>query len=85
MGSLISVTVANLVTIDVEQRALYISAPVLKTIRVDDTLTFTLPKGQVKQFHDHLNSVEPTIKFTIEMEQEGSLPFLDTRVACQAY
>ena len=34
----------------------------------------------VQQFHDHFNSLEPTIKFTIEMEQEGSLPFLDTRV-----
>ena len=46
---------------------------------MDDTFT-VLPRGQIQQFHDHLNSIEPTIKFTIEMEQEGSLPFLDTRV-----
>ena len=28
----------------------------------------------------NLNSIEPTNKFTIELEQEGSLPFLDTSV-----
>ena len=27
-----------------------------------------------------LNSLRPTIKFTMESEEEGSLPFLDTRV-----
>ena len=74
MGSLISVTMANLVMEDVEQRALNTHACYL-----DGTFT-VLPRGQVQQFHDHFNSLEPTIKFTIEMEQEGSLPFLDTRV-----
>ena len=38
------------------------------------------PTGQIQQFHDHLNSIEPTIKFTIKLEQEGSRPFLDTRL-----
>ena len=39
------------------------------------------PTGQIQQFHDYLNSTEPTIKFTIELEQEGSLlPPLDTKV-----
>ena len=27
-----------------------------------------------------LTSIRPTIKFTMELEEEGSLPFLDTRV-----
>ena len=81
MGSPVSVTVANLVMEDVEQRALNTCAspPAFWKCYVDDTFT-VLPKGQVQQFHAHLNSIEPTIKFTVEMEQEGSLPFLDTRV-----
>ena len=29
---------------------------------------------------DHLNGIRPTVKFTMEQEREGSLPFLDTRV-----
>ena len=81
MGSPVSVTVANLVMEDVEQRALNACAfpPAFWKRYVDDTFT-VLPKGQVQQFHAHLNSIEPTIKFTVEMEQEGSLPFLDTSV-----
>ena len=81
MGSPVSVTVANLVMEDVEQRALNTCAspPAFWKRYVDDTFP-VLPRGQIQQFHDHLNSIEPTIKFTIEMEQEGSLPFLDTRV-----
>ena len=76
MGSPVCVTVPNLVMEDVEQRA---SPPVFWERYVDNTFT-VLPRGQVQQFHDHLNSIEPSIKFTIEMEQEGSIPFLDTRV-----
>ena len=81
MGSPVSVTEANLVKENVEQRALNTCAspPAFWKRYVDDTFT-VLPKGQVQQFHAHLNSIEPTIKFTVEMEQEGSLPFLDTRV-----
>ena len=29
---------------------------------------------------DNLNGIRPTIKFTMELKVEGSLPFLDTRV-----
>ena len=33
---------------------------------------------QVDLFLGHINSLRPTIKFTMEQEKEGSLPFLDT-------
>ena len=81
MGSPVSVTVANLVMEDVEQRALssYPSPPPFWKRYVDDTLT-ALPQDQVQCFHKHLNSIEPTIQFTIEMESTGTLPFLDTRI-----
>jgi len=83
MGSPVSVTVANLVMEDVEQRAFTsgtIQPPFWKRY-VDDTFT-ALPQKQIQLFHNHLNSIEPTIQFTIETEVEGTLPFLDTRVTC---
>ena len=81
MGSPVSVTVANLVMEDVEQTALTFSTiqPPFWKRYVDDTFT-ALPQKQIQRFHNHLNSNEPTIQFTIETEVEGTLPFLDTRV-----
>ena len=51
---------------DVEQRALttYAYPPPFWKRYVDDTF-MALPTGQIQQFHDHLNSIDPTIKFTI--------------------
>ena len=40
--------------------------------------TFCVVKrDEVKKFLDHLNGIHPTIKFTFELEKEGSLPILD--------
>ena len=73
MGSPVSVTVANLVMEDVEQRALTSSTiqPPFWKRYVDDTFT-ALPQKQIQWFHNHLNSIEPTIQFTIETEVEGT-------------
>ena len=46
---------------------------------VDDRCCI-LKAGDVDGLLSHLNSLRPTIKFTMELEDEGSLPFLDTRV-----
>ena len=35
-------------------------------------------KDQVNQLHEHLNSIDPHIKFTIELPGTDGLPFLDT-------
>ena len=82
MGSPVSVTVANLVMEDVEERALstcpHPPPPFWKQY-VDDKFT-ALPEDQVDRFLDHLNTVEPSIKFTMEKESNGSLSFLDTLV-----
>ena len=82
MGSPVSVTVANLVMEDVEERALstcpHPPPPFWKRY-VDDTFT-VLPEDQVDRFLDHLNTVEPSIKFTMEKESNSSLSFLDTLV-----
>ena len=45
----------------------------------DDTLT-VVQKDMLEDFHGHLNSVEHSIKFTVEIEADGQLPFLDVLV-----
>lgn len=48
---------------------------------VDDVFCIW-PHGinHLHEFLDHLNSLEPSIKFTIELESDSQLPFLDTLV-----
>ena len=81
MGSPVSVTVANLVMEDVEERALesYPTPPPFWKCCVDNTCT-ALPSDQIPTFISHLNSIEPNIQFTMEPEQDGELPFLDTLI-----
>ena len=43
---------------------------------VNDTFIAFL-EDEVDQFFDHLNMVEPTIKFTMERESNGPLTFLE--------
>lgn len=78
MGSPVSVVVANLVMEDVEQRALttFHAPPRFWRRYVDDTCV-ALPSQLVDSFHHHLDSIEPSIQFTVEKEVEGRLPFLD--------
>ena len=46
---------------------------------VDDTFSI-VKRYEVDGLLDHLNSVRPSIKFTMELEEGGSIHFLDTRV-----
>ena len=81
MGSPVSAVVANLYMEFFEELALR-TAPARPRIRkryVDDTLTLVM-KGDVDELLVHLNSIRPSIKLTTELEEGGSIPFLDTRV-----
>ena len=82
MGSPVSPIVANLYMEYLEQKALSTAPhPPRSWCRyVDDT--FVIHKEANKQgFVQHINSVDPAIKFTVEDNKEdGSIPFLDTIV-----
>lgn len=81
MGSPVSPVVADIFMEDFEEKALSLS-PVKPRIfkrYVDDTFTI-LPKSSVSAFLDHLNSIHEKIKFTMELENQNSLAFLDVRV-----
>ena len=88
MGSPVSPIVAILYMEYLEQKALsskHCSKPPRFWHRfVDDT--FVIHKEVNKQgFLQHINSVDPAIKFTVEDNKEdGSIPFLDTIVKPEA-
>ena len=86
MGSPVSVVVANLVMEDVEERALSscVVPPCFWKRYVDDVCV-AMPRNLISSFLDHLNGVESTIQFTVEVEAEdGTLPFLDICLSHQS-
>ena len=81
MGSPVSAVVANLYMEFFEGLALN-AAPARPCIwkrYVDDAFS-VMKKGHVDGLLNHLNIIRPSIKFTMELEEDGSIPFLDTRV-----
>ena len=85
MGFPVSPTVANLYMEYLEQKALSTAPnpPRLWHRFVDDT--FVIHKEANKQgFLQHINSVDPARKFTVEDKEDRSIPFLDTTVKPEA-
>ena len=81
MGSPISPDLADLVMEEIEETAIptFRHPPKWWFRYVDDSHS-CLRKDQVDQFHKHLNSINPNIQFTLELEKTHGqgLPFLDT-------
>ena len=79
MGSPVSPVVANIYMEMFEQQALSTAphAPRMWKRYVDDTFCI-MEAEHVEQFLNYINNLRTTIKFTMEQEKEGSLPFLDT-------
>ena len=85
MGSPVSPIVANLFMEDLEQRAIDTAPPGCKPRLwkryVDDTLEI-IKRGKIEEWTEHLNGVDTSgsIKFTYEVEDGGSIAFLDTLI-----
>ena len=79
MGSPVSAVVANLYVEHFEQIALGTAKnrPRIWKRYVDDTFCI-VKAGEVDELLSHINSIRPSIKFTVEVEKDGCLPFLDT-------
>ena len=78
MGSPVSPVVANIFMEHIEESALATSPQPIRFWRryVDDTFCF-LKKSTVDEALQHLNSINPSIQFTVEQETDNQLPFLD--------
>jgi hypothetical protein len=84
MGSPVSPLVANVYMEDFEARALSSSpSPPSMWLRyVDDTFV-QLKEDEFDSFTQHINGIDPNIKFTSEKEEEGKLAFLDVLIHVQ--
>ena len=81
MGSPVSVVVAEVVMQSIEEQALATYELTLPFWfrYVHDTIT-ALHDYEIDQFYNHLNSQNRNIQFTKEIEEKGTLPFLDCLV-----
>ena len=85
MGPPVNPIVANLYMEYFKRKALSTNSTYRLWMRyVDDT--FVIQKEDQKQiFLDHINKVDPAIKFTVDDNQENdAIPFLDTLVKPEA-
>ena len=66
---------------EIEQTALntYLNPPSLWLPYVDDVYAI-MEKTDVEPFHDYLNAISTSIKFTKELEKSGQLAFLDVSI-----
>ena len=82
MGSPLSPVIANIYMEFFENLALETSPlrPTLWLRYVDDTFVSWSHAEDIKTLLDHINALRPTIKFTMEIEENNELPFLDVLV-----
>ena len=82
MGSPVSAVIANLYMETFEEQAIESAAskPKIWKRYVDDAFTI-LDRDRVDSFLQYLNSQQPTIRFTMETENDNKIAFFDTSVS----
>ncbi|XP_071479910.1 uncharacterized protein [Diadema antillarum] len=86
-GSPLSPIVGNLIMEDFEKTTLQTATlrPMVWLRYVGDTfVVWQHGAEEIINFLQHLNSQRPSIKFTMEMENQGAIPFLDTKITRMA-
>ncbi|GJQ78407.1 hypothetical protein Trydic_g22231 [Trypoxylus dichotomus] len=87
IGSLLSPVLSNIYMEEFERRAMdsYELQPKMWLSYVDDTFVIW-PHGEeeINGFLQHLNGLEESIKFTMELEVDNKIPFLDISVHKQS-
>ena len=79
MGSPVSPVIANIYMEHFESLAIPSSPTSIKWwFRYVDDVHSAKRKDRVNKLQEHLNSIDPHIKFTIELPGTDGLPFLDT-------
>jgi hypothetical protein len=79
MGSPISGLLAEIVMQHLEEIAMRVIKPKLWVRYVDDTFVI-LKNSDVPNVHEYINTIVPSLKFTIETEKDFKLNFLDVLV-----
>ena len=81
MGSPLSPIIANMIMEDLEQTAIKtVHSPTMCWLRYVDDVHAIIKEEHLDDFHQHLNSMQASIKFTREKEVNGTLSFLDVTV-----
>ena len=81
MGSPLAPVLANVFMAEFERKWIdqcsISSAPLLWLRYVDDTFAVFRDNAAIQSFYTYINNCHPSISFTIEIEQDNRLPFLD--------
>ena len=86
MGLPVSPVIANIYMEYFESLSIPSSPALIKWLfRYVDDVHGATRKDQVNQLQEHLNSIDPHIKFTIELPGTEGLPFLDTLNQTHSY
>ena len=84
MGSPVRAVLANSVMEHIDERALTTAPhPPKWWYRYVDDSHACIHEQYIEEFHAYLNSIDPHVQFTDEVEQEGAMSFLDTKTTRQ--